>query len=241
MPDKNIGFSRTIYFEWLEAVAELCLKHDDLQTVRHALDVFLAPHVAGAVARRKTIDVLVAIWYKTAFISPPLHTAARAMFAESYTDAEHLWLHYGLAVLYYPIFRRVAAILGQKGRLNESVTRAQVKSLVAAEWGHLGGLDRSVERICASLTQWGVLVPSAPRSRYQPKTRAWSVNNPSLEEWLLACALHAHPADSLPVDDLVRLPELFPFVFHLRASELARSPWFHIYHEGEWHMVSLAF
>lgn len=63
---------------------------------------------------------------------------------------------------------------------------------------------------------------------------------PALEEWLLAVALTAHPADELPFADLVRLPELFPFRFGLNVDQLRRSPRFDVYRQGSgWDAVAL--
>jgi len=242
MPDKNIGFSRTVYLDWLDAAAALRLKSDDPRVIRQQLDPVLAAHLHGKDARRKTIDVLLGFWDKSAAVSPPLHAAALRLYRGAYTSADHLWLHYGLGLLYYPIFRYVTATIGHLGRLNDALTRKQIKAQVAAEWGHLGALDRSVERICASLTEWGLFPPfnDSSRKEYRPVQRTLRAGTPELETWLLACALHAHPAESLPFSDLLRLPETFPFAFSVTGTHLARSDWFTRHREGGWEMISLA-
>ncbi|GEM_PF-5671673 len=57
---------------------------------------------------------------------------------------------------------------------------------------------------------------------------------------VLACALRAHPAESLLLSDPLRLPELFAFdVASLRAPHLIQSGWFEINREGGWDMVRL--
>jgi hypothetical protein len=59
-----------------------------------------------------------------------------------------------------------------------------------------------------------------------------------LEAWLLACALHAHPAEELPFADLVRLPELFPFRFTVTVDALRQRPRFDVQRQGPgWEMV----
>jgi hypothetical protein len=69
----------------------------------------------------------------------------------------------------------------------------------------------------------------------------FDASTPDLEAWLLAAALTAHPAHDLPLEDLLRLPELFPFRFTVNADLLRRSGWFEVYRQGSgWDMVALA-
>lgn len=229
---KDIGFANTVTLAWLDLAAHLRLTHADLPALRAALDERLRAHLAGVHFRRKTIDVLVSIWHKSAQDAPGLHAEALRLL-EHVSPEARLWLHFGLALVRYPFFRSVAATVGQLGRLNEVLTRQQVKARLAAERGHLGALDRAVERICASLTEWGVLPPAERSAYYRPALRALRSDDLALQTWLLACALHAHPAETLGIDDLTRLPELFPFdLTRLRVGDLTRSGWFEVWREG---------
>lgn len=231
MPTKNIGFASTVTLAWLDLTARLRLSTHHLPDLRAALEERLRARLAGKDFRRKTIDVLVGIWHKSAEDAPALHAQALVLFEHVQPD-ERVWLHYGLALVRYPFFRSVVATIGQIGRLNGALTRHQVKVRLSAEHGHIGALDRSVERICASLTDWGVL-PSAGHNTYRPLLRALRSDDPALQGWLLACAAHAHPAEVLLVDDLTRLPELFPFdLAAQRAGDLQRSGWFEVWREG---------
>ena len=239
MPGKNIGFSRTIYREWLDATASLRVQKDDPQVIRASLEEMLGNDISGKDARRKTIDVLLGIWDKSAQVAPALHTAALQLYQNAYTSDDFLWLHYGLALVYYPIFRRVTAAIGQISRLEDTLTRKQIKERAIAEWGHLGAIDRSVERICASLTEWGLFPEAEKRYTYRPAVNALQTESTDLQTWLLACALHAHPADSVLFSDLLRLPVLFPFRITVSRHQLAQSPWFRLYREGTWEKVEL--
>ncbi len=240
MPDKNIGFSRTVTRAWLDTTAALRLETDQTPSLRAALDEKLRSQLVGKEFRRKTIDVLLGIWHKSAIAAPSLHAEALRLYAQAYTSEAHLWLHYGLALVQYPLFRAVAATIGQLRRLNDVLTRKQVKEEVAAHWGHLGDLDRSVERICASLTEWGLLPEAEGRFAYRPAVNTLCTDDAKLQAWLLACALHAHPAEALLFSDLVRLPELFPFdLTRVSAAPLTHSGWFEVAYEGGWEMIRL--
>ena len=240
MTDKNIGFSRTVHLDWLEATAAFRLQSDDPRHIRQELEPILETHLRGKDARRKTIDVLLGFWDKSALVAPKLHADALALYKNAYTSEDHLWLHYGMGLIYYPIFRYVTATIGQHSRLNDTLTRKEMKAQVAAKWGHLGALDRSVERICASLTEWKLMPEAEKKNTYRPRQRELRASDLKLESWLLACTLHAHPGDSLPFTDLLRLPELFPFALRITSNDLANSPYFTVHREGGWEMVGLS-
>ncbi len=241
MPSKNIGFSRTIFLSWLDATAALRTQHDDPLFIRQELEPILGKHLTGVDARRKTIDVLLGIWHKSAEISPRLHPDALKLYQGAYVSSDYLWLHYGLTLLYYPLFRQIALAIGQISRIEDNLTRDVLKKRIASEFGHLGALDRSVERISASLTDWGILPVTEEKSVYKPIRGALTTDSLELELWLLACALHAHPADSLAFSDLLRLPELFPFQFTANTEDLRGHSYFEIQREGTgWDMVRLS-
>lgn len=112
---------------------------------------------------------------------------------------------------------------------------------MAAEFGHLGALDRSVERISATLTDWDMLPATEKRGYYRPIRSELESELPEIEVWLLACALFAHPAEALPFSDLLRLPELFPFHFSVKLEQLSDHPFYEIHREGSgWYLVRLS-
>jgi len=238
MTDKGLGFIRNIRLNWLNAAAESRLRHDDMKSMRNDLGQFLEHEIEGDGARRKTIDVLVGIWHKSANVDPDLHAQALD-FLPRIPIAERIWLHYGLTLLYYPFFRQTAAVIGQFARTGEPVTRAAVKNRLAAEFGHLGSLNRAAERIVASLVDWGILIHQKKGNLYLPQLQAAKSDNLELQCWLLACALSAHPSDQLLFTDLTRLPELFYFRFTVSLDHLRAIPKFNIQRQGMWDMVTI--
>ena len=236
--DKGIGFNRSIFLPWLDAAAAFCAETDDPFEIRERLEPVVGQHLQGVDARRKTIDVLINIWLKSAEVVPDLRVEAVSWFQTTSVIEDRLWLHYGLTLLYYPFFRECTVAIGQFSRYEDTITNRMVKQRLVAERGHLGSLDRSVERAVASLRNWGILTESEQRHAYVPKRQGFSASSADLEAWLLACALRAHPAEELPFADLLHLPELFPFRFTLAVDHLRGHPWFAVQRQGAgWDMV----
>jgi len=229
--DKGIGFSRTITLDWLDVTASLVAQKMEPSNIRERLVDTISETVTGTEAQRKTIDVLSAIWVKTAENSPHIHQEALTLFPTLSSSDERLWLHYGLSLVCYPFFRKCVSVIGQISRTEEMITRKMIKDKIAGEYGHLGGLDRSVERIIASLTNWGVLARTTQKQNYRILKNSF-VSCENLQSWLLCCALQAHPSDAIPFDDLIHLPELFPFKITLRVDSLRKDGRFVVQRQG---------
>ncbi|GAP40685.1 hypothetical protein [Flexilinea flocculi] len=229
--NKGIGFSRTITLDWLDVTASLCVQNTEPLTIRQRLAETISGTVIGIEAERKTIDVLSAIWVKSEKTAPQIRKEALSLFSASSTSGERFWLHYGMTLVCYPIFRKVTAAIGQISRTEEIITRKMIKDRISGEYGHLGGLDRSVERIIASLTNWGAIMVSGEKQNYQILLRHFS-SRENLQLWLLGSALYAHPADGLPFDDLIHLPELYPFQLTVGVDNLRKDKRFEVQRQG---------
>ncbi len=229
--DKGIGFSRTIQLDWLDMVASLCLQEKDPGMIRQILADTIAPSVTGVVAQRKTIDVLTAIWVRSEKRTPQIRKEALDLFPTTTKPEERLWLHYGMTLVSYPLFRKCVMAIGQASRMEDTVTRKWMKDRMIAEFGHLGGLDRSIERIMASLTNWGLLSATKDRHIYQIDKRRYFAGD-ALQSWLLTCALYAHPSDGIPFFDLIHLPELYPFNLSIGVDGVQKDKRFEVYRQG---------
>ena len=239
--DKNIGFRRNIYLSWLDAAAAYAAETPDPAELRARLDPVVAQQIASPKTRRIALDILVNIWGKSAQQYPMLYGSATALFASATQVDDRIWLHYGMTLLVYDFFRLTTATVGQISRYQETLTPKEVKQKLIAELGQLGSLDKAAERVLFSLRNWGILAETEQRYVYRPLRRHFGASTPDLETWLLAVALTAHPAGELPFEDLLRLPELFPFRFSANADLLRRSGWFEVHRQGSgWDMVALA-
>ncbi len=229
--DKGIGFSRTIMLDWLDVTASLCVQNFELLKIRQHLAETISGTVHGIDAQRKTIDVLSAIWVKTEKSAPQIRQQALAIFPTLSSSEERLWLHYGMTLVCYPFFRKCVAAIGQISRTDELITRKVIKDRIASDYGHLGALDRSVERIIASLTNWGALGNTNQNDKYQISSRKFQSTD-IMQNWLLSCALFSHPSEAIPFDDLVHLPELYPFKFTIGVDNLRRDSRFEVQRQG---------
>lgn len=218
--NKGIGFNRNIKRVWLDAAAAFCIETDDAAAIRARLEPIIALEISSRENIRKTIDILLNIWQKSQTVSPALYAEAAAMFQETTVPGDRLWLHYGLSLLAYPFFNTATGIMGQISRYEPEWTKAQVRKRAMAELGQLGSLNEALSRIVFSLRDWGILANGAKRHHYAPQFQQLTTEEVRLETWLLSCALAAQAAEELPLADLLKLPQLFPFRLTVGAGDL---------------------
>ena len=101
-----------------------------------------------------------------------------------------------------------------------------------ASRGHLGDLERSAQRIVSSLRDWDILIDSDQSFAYKARYRELESNSLELESWLLQCAFIGKRVDQIPYEDLIRLPELFPFKIKIGLDYIRKNSPFSVYLAG---------
>lgn len=239
--NKNIGFRRNIFLDWLDAAAAFRVESCQLDKMRAHLDPIVGLRIESSANRRMALEILINIWGRSATGHPTLHAQALDLYRSAASAQDRLWLHYGMTLLAYPFFRQGVVVIGQLSRFNDTVAPKDVKKRMIAEFGNLGALEKATERILFSLRSWGILLETETVGVSAPVRRHFAASTGTLEEWLLAATLTAHPAEEIPFADLLRLPELFPFCWTISLDVLRQSPWFEVQRQGSgWDMVRLA-
>lgn len=230
--DKDIGFNRNIKLDWLNATASFCAETNDPAEIREKLEAVLAQDRSGAEAIRKSIDILINIWYKNKEQYPNLVEFAVKHFQDTYHPLDRLWLHFGLISLYFSFFRETASVIGKLSKRGSLITNKEVIKQLISERGHLGSLERSAQRIVSSLRDWELLVDSDQSFVYKARYRELESESLELEAWLLQCAFIGKNVEQIPYEDLIRLPELFPFNIRVGLDYIRKNTPFSVYRAG---------
>lgn len=226
---KSVGLSRTVRLDWLDAVAFMCIEDELPAQIRARLDEMLVTAQPGSVERQRIVDTLVKIWVRS---EPALKMKGLDLFRQASTRQDRLCLHYGMILAQYPFFRVCMSAIGQLSRTEETVSRPIIKKKVAAELGNLGSIERAIERLFKTLLDWEVLTPDTDQKEFKILPRTVVSSMKELEFWLLSSALLTHPSDAIPFEDLLRLPELFPFRFSVTIDDLRKNSTFEVQRQG---------
>ncbi|MCW5844562.1 MAG: hypothetical protein KIT77_25140 [Caldilinea sp.] len=229
---KAIGFRRNIYLDWMDAAAAFAAAGDDAATVRARLDPIVAHTVKSDQNRGVALTILVNTWVNSAEEYPALHATALQLFHNAPTQVDRVWLHYGMTSVVYPFFHQTVRVIGKQTLLRDSFSSSDIKRAMIADRGHLGALEKAVERVLFSLRDWGVLRPGEQKATFLPVLHELKASSVDVQTWLLAVALTVHPGEEVPFLDLIRLPEHFPFAFTLSLDHVRRHPWFAVQRQG---------
>ena len=230
---KTIGFDRRLALDWLEATASRVAAGDSLEELRAGMWQYLDGKVSGDKFnsdRGKTMTVLTRIWGKVPAAVEPLKSRAVAVFQTS-KARDHLALHWAMAIASYPVFSDVAATAGRLLTLQNSFSLAQLTNRMVAQWSERPVLVKSTQRIIRSLVDWGALADTETRGVYGRAPKSLPV---SKEIALLLCEalLLDNEHHSLPANQLLDHPALFPFTHSLTLADLREEPVFDVHRQG---------
>ena len=229
----RIGIDRRLELEWLDAVAARVAAGDGESSIRAHLFEALRGEVRGSrkqgTALHKTVGVLIGAW--VLLPEELLSFRDRAIdLLPSLSPSERLAMHWAVLMASYPFLGDVARNTGRLLSLQGSVTLSQLTRRMRHDWGDRSTVDRAAQRIVRSMVQWGTLRDSGERGVYAPASERLTLGSGPAELLLEGLLLHEH--GSLPVEQALRHPALFPFDLALRPYDLRRSPLFELHRLG---------
>jgi hypothetical protein len=229
----TIGFDRKVDLAWLDAVASRVAAGASEEEVRSYLWRLLDGAVAGNrfnSARGKTVTVLAHIWSQVPEEARTLRDRAVRLLPES-PPAHRVALHWAMALATYTFFADVATTVGRLLALQGNVTLAQVTRRLVEHWGERSTMVRATQRVVRSMVQWGILKDTAERGVYEQAEPAIEAAGP-LAQVLLEALLLGASSESMPLDQALRHPALFPFRLELAAHDLRRAARFRVHRQG---------
>ena len=141
--------------------------------------------------------------------------------------------------LAYPFFRDTAEVVGRLLTLQDDFTTAQVQERLLKKWGDRATTKEAAQKLLHTLVDWEVLRSTKTKGHFLLVARMSSPSSP-LQLWLLESLLAASSAEEVEAQQLLRLPEMFPFQLSIGLSDLRRHDGFHLHRQGlDMDMVSV--
>ncbi len=235
---KLVGISLKIKRKWLDAVLDRLTKTKDEADLRSYLDKQVKDELPGKESRAKTIGILLRIWSGIPPERVALRDRAVAMLPRI-SGQERIWLHWGMAALAYPFFKDTAEVVGRILALQDDFTTAQVKNRIITAWGDRTTSREAAQYLLNSLVDWEVLRATKQKGHFL-LARKQTASTSELQLWLLEALLAASAADEIEAQQLLRLPESFPFTISVSVADLRRYEGFNIHRQGlDMDMVAL--
>ena len=222
----TIGFDRYIEYEWLEYSLQLAYAGDFVNTLK----LWLNQRIEGKVSARKTANVLTNIWLRRYEQTAQVRDKAIILYPNLIGD-ERLILHWGMALANFSLFRNVVGIMGRLIRLQGGFRKGEIHQRLLEIYSNQGTIPRSVNRIIQSIKEWNVITLNQDNI-YLP-AKSLKIDDFDLLAWLFEAAIIDNPDKHWALQDVLRLPELFPFDVAQSGSQAIRdSSNFSVIREG---------
>lgn len=227
---KIVGISQKIKRAWLDAVLDRLVETTDETELRTFLDKHLKEELPGKESRAKTAGIILRIWSSIPRERFALRDRAVALLPRI-SGQERIWLHWGMTALAYSFFRDTAEVVGRLLALQDDFTSAQVQSRMLTNWGDRATSKEATQKVVNTLVDWEVLRSTKTRGHFL-LARKMTASLPDLQLWLLEALLEASDADEIEAQQLLRLPETFPFTISVGLSDLRKYQEFDIHRQG---------
>lgn len=235
---KVVGIDRKIKRAWVDAVLDRLTQTTDEADLRSFLDKQLKPELPGKESRAKSTGIVLRIWSGI----PPERIALRdraVALLPRISGQERIWLHWGMTALAYPFFRDTAEVVGRLLALQDDFTTAQVQARMLTTWGDRATSKEAAQKLITTLVDWEVLRSTKTKGHFLLASKM-TASIPELQLWLLESLLAASAADEIEAQQLLRLPESFPFTISVGVADLRRYDGFNIHRQGlDMDMVAL--
>lgn len=225
-----VGFDRFIDLEWSEFALDLASQPSmRKQDKVIELKTYLSDFIDGNDAVRKTANVLTRLWLDTNMDSPELRENAIRIHKNG-DKLEKVVLHWGMSLAVFPLFKDTAIQVGRLCDLQGSFQRNEIHARLLENYGNIGTLPRSVDRILQSMENWETLEKNNARAYEKTCIR---IANPEIEQWLIEVAIFSSPHRRILFNDLFRLPELFPYKLNGEIrGVISKSKYVHLERDG---------
>jgi len=235
---KVVGIDRKIKRAWVDAVLDCLAQTTDEAELRSFLDKHLKDELPGKESRAKTTGIVLRIWSGIPPERANLRDRAVALLPHV-SGHERIWLHWGMTALAYPFFRDTAEVVGRLLALQDDFTTAQVQGRMLTTWGDRATSKEAAQKLITTLVDWEVLRSTKTKGHFL-LARKMTASIPELQLWLLESLLMASAADEIEAQQLLRLPESFPFIISVGIADLRRYEGFNIHRQGlDMDMVAL--
>lgn len=225
-----IGIDRRIKRHWLDQLLDRLVQTVEERPLRAFLDEQLKSDLPGKSSRKKSVGILMKTWCRIPEERLSLRERAVALLPRI-SGRERLWLHWGMMSQAYPFFRDTTEVVGRLLALQDDISGVAVQSRLTKAWGDRITTKLAARHLMQTLVDWEVLRKTKQQGHFLLVQKV-AASTPELQIWLIEALLGASVADEIEAQQLLRLPETFPFTISLGVGDLRRHEGFHIYRQG---------
>lgn len=234
---KTVGFDRSIKRIWLDKTADLLILGEDKRTIRNNLDNCLREQRAGKESRRKIINLLMRSWVNVAGEYKSIQERALKLYIKG-NKGERLVLHWCMVAMAYGLFFDISEVLGGLFSIQDEVTLGLIRSKIYASWGERSTLYYAINRVIASMRDWGIIRSNGKTGGYI-KGDVIKIDCKATQLFLLEVYLIISQRMNIPCSELEMITALFPFGFNVALHDIQGNERFRLDNMGMELVISI--
>lgn len=200
----KIGFDRFIRLDWARKAMEVRAGLAETDEFEAMLD---EAH-SGLAAKKKTKTVLNRLWLEPRQEFEPFAQRAIELF-QSVPSTSPAALTWGMAIVTYPFFAKVAEIVGRLTSLQGDCTTAEVHRRMAEIYGEREGTRRMTNMVIQSQVDWRTL-GRCDNGKTLTRKKIVALETPDLVRWMTKVMLKS-VGRPVEIGTLEAQPVIYPF------------------------------
>lgn len=234
---KVVGMSLKTKKEWLNAALDQLIQNNDETNIRIFLDEYIKEDLPGKQYRDKVLGIVQRIWINIPDERSEIRRRAIEL-AQRIPAEERIWLHWGMAILAYPFFRDSVQVIGRLTLLQNSIQTNQIHARLLGLWGDRVTTKDAVQRLMTTLVDWEIIQLTLVKGEFALAAKRKA--GPDVQLWLLHALSIAGQGSEVELQQLLRMPEVFPFMINIEPANIRKYDAFDVHRQGvDMEMVAL--
>ena len=231
-----VGMSRDINLDYLNKTIEVMNEVDDLEIVKSELKDYISLHIDAKINVRKTVSILMNIWFLDSEKDRRIKEYARELVAKGRPETR-LVANWCMMLVTYGVFKDIANTIGKLEKMQLELTSRLVREKMLDLWGERTTLIHAIPKNIKTMRDIGVL-ESPGTGKYEVRKK--DLKDPEAITLLVATLIFLKDKLYLSMEELNDNEMMFPFKYHIDIGMLQESGMFSFDRFGGEMVISLA-
>lgn len=212
---KMVGLSRNVKLPWLKYTADLVSEGLADAEIKEKLNEYLGFEIKSPTNLRKTREILMNIWVYPNDYSSQLRKEAIELIEQLPEYA--VCINWGMMLAAYPVFMDLCKLIGKMSEFQDEITLSQLKAKLFDEWGERSTLYHSIDKLVATLKEFGVLTCEKPGKYHIGKIQ---VRDKRTCMFMTYAMMNIDDSGYYSFQELNNSVYLFPFEYHVEKEDI---------------------
>lgn len=212
---KMVGLSRNIKLPWLKYTADLVSEGLSDAEIKEKINEYLGFEIKSPTNLRKTREILMNIWVYPNDYSSQLRNEAVELI-ESVPEYA-VCINWCMMLAAYPVFMDLCKLIGKMSEFQDEITLSQLKAKLFDEWGERSTLYHSIDKLIATLKEFGVLSCEKPGKYHIKRIQ---IKDKQTCMFMAYAMMNIDNSGYYSFQELNNSIYLFPFEYHIEKENI---------------------